>query len=823
MNERDRLIEKLIKEKGGTKEQYLQLLNSVAYHESARTLDPKTKQKGGGPGRGKYQFEAGKHAGGITAAKRTKNYYKDSGERVPEWIDSISKQDDLDATTLTDEQQDVLFLGNIRKHPKADLKNLWEGKQDVPEFWANYHWSGKSKDRPKRLRNFKEDFKSYNTKQREIAEVQANPNPNQRVEVEKDGVNLKQPQVLDQIMKAYGGGLEGIRGLNKNLNSFEGGGTHEQNSLGGIPQGKGKNGKLNTVEEGETSFNLDSGKFIFTNRFGMGGMPKLKDKGSLSFADGGPIDPPNTAKKMEGIESDAKWTQDWFKAPETAARYSMNTKQGFGKSLPQLDAAVNRIGNLTYNLDAKSDNKNAGAQYNKDGHSIDYYKEPNSEINVHEMTHGSQLDSTMDKVIGEKWGKPAAAVQKKHGADFNTSLAKAFSIKGQGTFMGDSNIEDVANHSRYMSSGKELYPRIMQMRKVINAKPGQVINDGDIQKIKENLDNDDMFKFYSDKQIKEMLNTLASNTTGGGDVNMAANGGKLEQGCGGPGQPPCEPKKETLNDLYHDPLNQRRTFDSGYNFLNNWVNDPEFEKRLNKNVKDFEPRRSGLDGLVGQLFGEDSPEERAQKLKKGTLDQFKSNKTFSPGAIPSRADVGYKKQREFNKNAEEFSDRYSKAAGEDKYSKLVREVTSSGIHYPHNNTNYIAPSHNKEGMNSTYVHEKTHSTPLDNYYSYKLESGNVISKEYDALVTEGTPEAMDKLDALTKKSKYLNNSTEVYPRLMEIRYENNIKPGEIIDDTKLKKIKEKGSRLFEIYDDEQIKTMLNTLASTTKKKNNKTA
>ena len=57
MDERDELIAQLIKEKGGTREKYIEVLDSIAYHESAGTNDTKLEQYGGGPGRGIYQFE----------------------------------------------------------------------------------------------------------------------------------------------------------------------------------------------------------------------------------------------------------------------------------------------------------------------------------------------------------------------------------------------------------------------------------------------------------------------------------------------------------------------------------------------------------------------------------------------------------------------------------------------------------------------------------------------------------------------------------------------------------------------------------------------
>ena len=62
-------------------------------------------------------------------------------------------------------------------------------------------------------------------------------------------------------MAAYGGNLK-QNNNNNMLNEFNEGGSHEQNPLGGIPQGVGQNGKLNTVEEGETKKDT----FIYSDR-----------------------------------------------------------------------------------------------------------------------------------------------------------------------------------------------------------------------------------------------------------------------------------------------------------------------------------------------------------------------------------------------------------------------------------------------------------------------------------------------------------------------------------------------------------------------------
>ena len=155
MNELNKLIDALVKEKGGTREQYLHLLNSIAKHETGDTLSPTQKQVGGGPGRGKYQFEVGRNKGGITAARRLKDYYTRNNNPIPKWLDKSTKEESLDATTLTSEQQDALYLGNMREHPRADFAKLMSGKETVPDFWANYHWSGPRKERKERIENFK--------------------------------------------------------------------------------------------------------------------------------------------------------------------------------------------------------------------------------------------------------------------------------------------------------------------------------------------------------------------------------------------------------------------------------------------------------------------------------------------------------------------------------------------------------------------------------------------------------------------------------------------------------------------------------------------
>lgn len=64
-------------------------------------------------------------------------------------------------------------------------------------------------------------------------------------------------------MFAEGGNISsGTNAFSNGVTAFNTGNTHEQNPLGGIPQGIGQNGKPNLVEEGEVKYN----DYIYSNR-----------------------------------------------------------------------------------------------------------------------------------------------------------------------------------------------------------------------------------------------------------------------------------------------------------------------------------------------------------------------------------------------------------------------------------------------------------------------------------------------------------------------------------------------------------------------------
>jgi hypothetical protein len=90
----------------------------------------------------------------------------------------------------------------------------------------------------------------------------------------------------EQTQFAFGG-KKSTSGTGNRFTEFKGGGTHEENSLGGIPIGIGSNGKMNTVEEGETRYSFDDGDYIFSNRINTTGLLKDFSGNNNQFALGG--------------------------------------------------------------------------------------------------------------------------------------------------------------------------------------------------------------------------------------------------------------------------------------------------------------------------------------------------------------------------------------------------------------------------------------------------------------------------------------------------------------------------------------------------------
>jgi uncharacterized protein (DUF433 family) len=132
----DNSLDYLVNTRGGTRDLWGNMADTIGYHESAHTMDPGQLQKGGGPGRGIFQFEAPSL---VTAQNR----YKRIADRLklktdPEILKAKS------AIELSPEQQYSLFLINLSES-KAKLKDYADKKLSLENLWLQGHKNKEAK------------------------------------------------------------------------------------------------------------------------------------------------------------------------------------------------------------------------------------------------------------------------------------------------------------------------------------------------------------------------------------------------------------------------------------------------------------------------------------------------------------------------------------------------------------------------------------------------------------------------------------------------------------------------------------------------------
>tara|TARA_R100000152_G_C6720113_1_gene146259 strand:+ start:321 stop:914 length:594 start_codon:yes stop_codon:yes gene_type:complete len=160
--------ERYKKKFGATDKQIDNMLNMIGYVES-KNKNIAQDSGGGkiGPGRGYFQFEAtakdkeGKFAQGsaVTALKRVKNVYRESGMEIPDWAKRNLEKDYEDPTigfdvmSLNREQQEEMVLADLYIKSGGSFANKEKDKLsqpvlekalqgDVKELWLKHHWAG---------------------------------------------------------------------------------------------------------------------------------------------------------------------------------------------------------------------------------------------------------------------------------------------------------------------------------------------------------------------------------------------------------------------------------------------------------------------------------------------------------------------------------------------------------------------------------------------------------------------------------------------------------------------------------------------------------
>lgn len=206
-------------------------------------------------------------------------------------------------------------------------------------------------------------------------------------------------------------------------------------------------------------------------------------------------------------------------------------------------------------------------------------------------------------------------------------------------------------------------------------------------------------------------------------------------------------------------------------FLNNWISNPEFVKRLQNNLEQRESNQKDnkYKGFIDKYINRNSSLKDAQKLQKQSLDNLNSTKMF----------LGYKEDEAFEQLTEE-----------DLYTTLSRWNNTRGVYDPKHHAVWVEEG-DRNFQSGILTHELTHATKMDK-------------------------ELMGIVPAIKTKLKHMDNTKEVYPRIMQIRFESGIKPGEYIDSERMDLIYQdmkQNEDLFKVYSKEQIRNLLNNLAT----------
>jgi len=321
--------------------------------------------------------------------------------------------------------------------------------------------------------------------------------------------------------QAYGGNAS--PDYSTNVNTFGNGGSHESNPLGGIPMGMGSNGKQNSVEQGETSFNLKDGKYIFSNRISLDGKVQSSSPTDNKFAEGGDIGDPITPNQ-KADKTGKEFVTNWMAHPETRKRYraNMNELEGtnnnrlasdnttFQKGLTDLKQTTSKFNPATKNIKGSYQDKN-----------INYYGDVTPGTATHEQTHATgDISNNLSKYAMKKYGLLGSLRDKFPGSSTNEAVQQEFN---PATSFG---VEDQIKQASYMGSNGELYPRFMEMRQLLNVTPGQPITDDMVNKLIKDPKTNQTARFYTPKRLKEILNTIADNNTNKYQ-NVAAYGGNF--------------------------------------------------------------------------------------------------------------------------------------------------------------------------------------------------------------------------------------------------------------------------------------------------------
>jgi hypothetical protein len=242
------------------------------------------------------------------------------------------------------------------------------------------------------------------------------------------------------------------------------------------------------------------------------------------------------------------------------------------------------------------------------------------------------------------------------------------------------------------------------------------------------------------------------------------------------------------DDPFKSTLNQGVTVAKpAQDWVSSWVQHPEFANRLNENFRDHASK------LSKKIYGNKEAKQRAAE------SNLKSINKAIPGVISDIYDTKFL----YNTNPENNSqllDLYRASYNDPEYDKFFKKTMSKnpqGFTDEQGRIVITNAANDQYGPESVSVHELMHKTGLyDDETFDRTFKGKFLTPSQDRLDKDF-------------------NRGEMYPFLMQMRFDNNFQPGEIITPERLKQIKESGykNHLFKYYTDDEISKYLNTLAS----------
>jgi hypothetical protein len=262
------------------------------------------------------------------------------------------------------------------------------------------------------------------------------------------------------------------------------------------------------------------------------------------------------------------------------------------------------------------------------------------------------------------------------------------------------------------------------------------------------------------------------------------------------------------NTVLNSPLNEGSfAFKPATDWAKNWVSDPEYAARLSQNF----PDRSRIT-KVDTVF-QSKKDAREDKREKNLKEAY----NYIPRLVGDIGDTKFLYNSNPAVNDQLYKD-YSSIYNKEDVADVKRELKDNPQAFTDPYGNAIirnkANDPGQAGAMSAANHEIWHQLeiPSSKEDMFGNTTYETLDRAYDGKFATPDPSTWY-LDE--KGQPKMPSKKEFYPMLMQMRMDNNFKPGEEIDDARLDQIRKAGSSnpLFKYFNNEQLKTYLNTFAS----------